>query len=135
MKYFNALGLLSVLSGVVHASSSCGLEVVSLLAQGNAAAVASHFDGGARKSTREQLAVIAALAGSLSNIAAVARPSFAQSIRVSALAEDLPQKYAYEGFWINARSSKQGPIQWHIAVKPGTDCILLAALLDRPHLP
>jgi len=132
MKHRNALALLSMLCGAAQASPTCTLEVASLLSQGNVFAAAARFDGGISNSVQKQVSTITTAAGALSNLSLADRPLFAKSTRVSAVVPGLPDRYAYDGAWVNARSSKLGAVQLHMAIKPGSDCTVLAIHLDRP---
>ena len=112
-----------------NASGSCATMVLRLISAGDAPGLTKLFESGSA-TTQESLTELIRSAGELSDMKEVAAPRFKSHYRASVVALGLPAMHTYAGHRINATSAKLGEVQLHLAVKPGTECTLLALHLD-----
>lgn len=119
--------LLATLSNAI-AKESCGIHAAGLLASSKTKELATLF-----ANPSEVLGPLQRMAESLGKVTGIQEATtarFAQHTRISIQAKDLPDSYTYQGYWINAHSESIGPLQFHIASAPESDCRLLALHVD-----
>lgn len=119
--------LLATLSNAI-ANESCGIHAAGLLASGKTKELAALFANPSELA--EPLQRMAESLGKVTGIKEETKARFAQHKRISIQSKDLPASYAYQGYWINADSDAVGPLQFHIASSPDSDCKLLALHMD-----
>ncbi|TXT34552.1 MAG: hypothetical protein FD135_5267 [Comamonadaceae bacterium] len=119
--------LLVTLSNAI-AKESCGIHAAGLLASGKTKELAALFANPSE--VAEPLQRLAASLGKVTGIQEATTARFAQHKRISIQSKDLPASYAYQGYWINADSESIGPLQFHIANTPDSDCRLSALHVD-----
>jgi hypothetical protein len=121
------LALIFALSSPVLAAESCGLRSAKLVAAGDAKKIASMFPKDLL--VEGPMASLIQYVGNVSKLEEVAKWRFGQSSQMSVahpMMKQVGNTVAYTGSFINAESDKLGPIQFHIASKPGNDCTVLA---------
>lgn len=132
LKHLPMLLLVGCLSRPALAQANCALDTVDMLTRGQAADVATRFQGGNAHGLQAKLEAMVEAAGPLSDLAIANGPAFAASERLTARAHGLPDRFAYRGEWVSAKSTAWGRVQWHLAIQLGSHCELLAVHLDRP---
>ena len=131
MKKLIALLLISVVAPVAIASQPCALDVAQLLADRKIPEVAAKFVGN-RVAAEDVIRSLVEKIGTLTNIQLVTTPAFERHTRISAVASGLPDTYEHLGYWVDATSSKLGPVQLFVAAKAGEQCQLFAVHIDAP---
>lgn len=116
-----------MLSSAAMASGSCGKSAVQLLADGQVKEVAALF-GQDRVAT--ELKELRRVLGKISEVEVVNGPWFKSHKRLSVKAAGLALAYSYGGVWVNARSDKLGPVQFHVEVIDSATCKLTAIHAD-----
>lgn len=124
------LTLLAVFAPAALAQVDCARSVAQSLTDGRLGELARRFDDTSPAFTARLQALREQL-GDLTRLepASTARPGL--SVRLSIARSGLPLSYDYRGLWLNAESAALGPVQLHLAVKPGTECELLALHVNR----
>ena len=131
MKKLITLLFISVAAPVAVASQLCAFDVAQLLADKKIPGVAAKFVGN-RATAEDGIRSLVEKIGSLTNIQQATKPAFERHTRISAVASGLPEKYDHLGYWVDATSSKLGPVQLFIATKAGQRCQLYAVHVDAP---
>ena len=131
MKKLITLLFISVVAPLANASQPCALDVAQLLADKKIPEAAAKFVGN-RVTAEDGIRSLIEKIGSLTNIQLVTKPAFEQHRRISTVASGLPEKYDHLGYWVDATSSKLGPVQIFIAAKAGEQCQLYAVHIDAP---
>lgn len=121
--------LLVVAVSRTAAAPDCAPTLERTLQSGGIEALAPLF-GPPHARVRGDLSMLARQAGGLSKLERAAGPRFREFIRQSVKAPGLPRDYGYAGLWIDAQSTRLGPVQFHIALEPGDVCQVLAVHLD-----
>lgn len=129
-----AAATLLVASMSVQAADSCEIQVVKLLAAGNAAKLAEMFS--AKTELEPKLKQMIAQLGALSEIQQTDKARFTHHSRVS-IGKSAEK---YSGAWVNAQSQKLGAVQFHLEMpfssalpssgQSSSACQLLALNLD-----
>lgn len=125
---------LAISSHGALAQPDCARSTVQALAEGPLSELTRRFSDDSPQ-LRAELQSMRDLLGVLTRLEPVNAPMTGTTLRTTVTRPGLPPSYRYSGLWLNAESSKLGQVQFHLAVKPGNACELLALHLHRPAQP
>lgn len=125
---------LAISSHGALAQPDCARATVQALAEGPLSELTRRFSDDSPQLGAE-LQSMRDLLGRLTRLEPVNAPMTGTTLRTTVARRGLPSSYSYHGLWLNAESSKLGQVQFHVAVKPGSDCELLALHLHRAAQP
>ena len=128
MNYWLMLALLAAAS-MAAAGPDCASTVERNLQSGGIEAIGPLFAAPSAR-LKTDLSALSRQAGELSRLERAPGARFRDFTRQSVKAPDLPRDYGYLGLWVDAQSSRLGPVQLHIALEPGEACQVLAVHLD-----
>jgi hypothetical protein len=117
------------MAATAAAADGCGMRAVKLLLSGETTQLQRLFGPGDPPTVR-QLNDLGGLAGRVSDLTEAGRPRFDALRRYSVSSAGLSNLYAFQAFRVNGTSAIRGPVQFIVAVVPGSDCMILEMALE-----